>query len=116
MRLNTLVMPHARITGKGAVVLSTEVAKSLLKGVETAPLVQPGLPIIDPTAKDADFSYRLLLVMYDPVGPRYFHANFNDFQNSPDATALIERANALFSKTVTTYRVGDRERKTRSAP
>src|SRR5690606_22600657 len=63
VRMNTLVMPHARITGKATARLAPSTVESLYDALTNAPLMQPGQPIF-PDSLDSlarDFSYTLLL-------------------------------------------------------
>jgi hypothetical protein len=106
VRVNSLVMPHARITGKGTGVLPTADAASMLDGITRSRLVRPGIPVVPRRGLDAEFSYRFLLVLYEAGRPRYFHADFDEFNDSPGRSELLDRANVLLSKTASTYRQG----------
>jgi hypothetical protein len=110
IRVNSLVMPHARITGKGTGVIEMSEATTLLHDIERQSLVRPGRPVIQKRADGPDFSYRLLLVIYDHREPSYFHADFNEFQESAALSDLLARVNALLGKTTSTYRIGDIKR------
>jgi hypothetical protein len=104
VRINTLVMPHARITGKGTGVVSPEEAALFLRTIQNASLVHPGIPA---TAAD-EFSYRLLLALYDQGKPTYFSAAFWEFGGGPGVEPLLNRVNAMLNATTTqTYRHGD---------
>jgi hypothetical protein len=99
VRVNSLVMPHARITGKGTGLVSPERASELLHQLETAPLVLPGIPAPPPDDMTSDFSYGMLLAVYDPDGPRYFHAGPIDGAEGPGRQALLDRINSLLAAT-----------------
>ena len=105
VRINTLVTPHARITGKGTGLMPVVLASELLSAVTTSPLVRPGIPTPLPTDDDGDSesSYKLLLVVLD--GPRVgrFHAKFNDIFPKSEDKDLLERVNRLLGHTSKTY-------------
>lgn len=110
MRVNSLVMPHARITGKGTGLLQMSEAMSLLRDIEQHELVRPGLPDLPQGEDNLEFSYRLLLVVYGAAGARQFHADFNEFETSDARSDLLTRINAVLGKTASTYRTGDIKR------
>jgi hypothetical protein len=110
MRVNSLVMPHARITGKGTGILQMSEAMSMLRDIEQHPLVRSGLPGPPKGEDNLDFSYRLLLVVYGDAGAQYFHADFNEMEASDALSALLTRINAVLGKTASTYRTGDIKR------
>ena len=95
IRVNALVMPHARITGKGTGVVSTQQALGLLEQIEKAPRVHPGLPTPISDDAEGDFSYQLLLARYDTEQPAYFHGEFNEFSDDPGLQSLKHRVDAL---------------------
>ncbi len=101
VRVNALVMPHARITGKGTGLVSVREASAILRQIKAAPLVQPGLPTQAPDGLKGDFSYRVLLAMYDTEPPEYFYAEFNEFSDDPRVEALLDRLNELLAATKT---------------
>ncbi len=108
VRVNSLVMPHARITGKGTGLISNQDASVLLQQIENAPLVRPGLPTPPPEDGNSDFSYRVLLAVYDTGLAEYFHADFNEFSPDPGIQPLMDGLNALLATTKTqTYQHGD---------
>lgn len=95
VRVNTVVMPHARITGKATGVISTQRALALLQQIEKAPLVRPGLPTPLPNDMESDFSYPMLLVRYDHEEPEYFHAELSEASDDPQLEPLRNWVNAL---------------------
>jgi hypothetical protein len=99
VRVNALVMPHARITGKGWGLISNEKATELLRELENAPLVQPGVPVPPPEDMKSDSSYGMLLAVFDPEGPKYFHAENVEFSTDPGRQRLLDRINALLGAT-----------------
>jgi len=108
IRVNALVMPHARITGKGTGVLSMKDAALMVRGIQHAALVRAGAPAKEPRDLDADFTYRLLLATYDHGRPEYFHAVFDESSANSDVPPLLERVNALLAAAQTrTYKHGD---------
>jgi len=104
VRINALVMPHARITGKSTGVLSVDQAASLLHAIEEASSIRPGVPEKTDTI-EADYAYRLLLVTYDQGKAEYFHADFRDFRPDREAKDLLERVDGLLhaSQTITYF-------------
>jgi hypothetical protein len=108
IRVNALVIPHARITGKGTGVVSINDAASMVQRIQRASLVRAGIPAKDPRDLDADFTYRLLLATYDQGRTEYFHADFDESVANPDLPPLLERVNALLAVAKTrTYKHGD---------
>ena len=105
VRVNSLVMPHARITGKGTGLAPAQEIADKLEALTSAPLVQPGVP---PPDKRGDLPHTFLLARYDQDQPRYFYAVFNEFRGTPGMEELLDKVNAILSKTVTTtYEHGD---------
>lgn len=104
VRINSLVMPHARITGKSTGAMSAEQAASLLQAIKEASSIQAGVPSEKDTTR-ADFSYRLLLATYDQGKAEYSHADFRDFVPDRATKDLLERVNALLhaSQTITYF-------------
>jgi hypothetical protein len=109
LRVNALVMPHARIMGKKTGMISRADAEELVEQIAKDPLVQPGPPVGDPRDSNADFSYRLLLAIYDNDGaPQHFHADFDESAETQDSARLLDRVDALIARANTiTYRHGD---------
>jgi hypothetical protein len=64
-----------------------------------------GVPAKSPSSTEEEFSYQLLLVLYDEAIPEYVHAKFNSFLGEPGLETLLKRVNALLSTAgTTTYR------------
>jgi hypothetical protein len=62
-----------------------------------------------PDDANSDFSYRVLLALYDAEPPEYFHADFNESSGDPGLEPLMVRVNALLGTTRTkTYQHGER--------
>lgn len=107
-RVNALVMPHARITGKGTGFVSATEADAMLDELTRASLVRPGLPTPEPRDMRSDFSYRMLLAIYDGDRPRFFHADFKELSEQPAREELLLRVNAVLATAKTsTYKHGD---------
>ena len=100
-RVNSLVMPHARIIGKRTGTLSKDEATSLLNALQAASLMQPGPPVASGTALEGEFSYQALLTLYDGPVPQYFHAAFAEYEPTANDRLLLDRANALLRTTTT---------------
>lgn len=105
VRVNTLVMPHARITGKGSGVVPPALAAELLAAVAASPLIRPGIPTPLATDDDGDseFSYQLLLVVLDGPNAGRFHASFNDIFPKSEDKDLLDRVNRVLGHTSKTY-------------
>ena len=101
VRVNALVMPHARVTGKGTGLLSPDEAASLLHAIRTATPIRPGVPSENETI-EAEFSYRLLLAIYGDGDPEYFYADIDDDAEDPDTRTLLDRVNNLLATASTT--------------
>jgi hypothetical protein len=110
VRINTLVMPHARITGKGTGIVAPGTASQLLDDIVGSPLVLPGIPASAAAADDgeAEFSYSLLVAKFDGPRAEFFHATLNEASPGHDDNELLDRINRLLGKTNKTYRHGDR--------
>ncbi|HYP98407.1 MAG TPA: hypothetical protein VER96_07020 [Polyangiaceae bacterium] len=111
VRVNSLVMPHARITGKATGLVSAAEASALLDELAASPAIHTGIPstAAHSASADAEFSYRLLLAILDGPEPRYFHATFNERSPDADITDLLTRVNRLLSAASTrTYPLGEK--------
>jgi len=105
IRVNALVMPHARITGKGTGVVATQEALGLLQQIEKAPRVRSGLPTPISDDAEGDFSYQLLLARYDTEQPGYFHGEFSESSDDPGLRSLKDAVEALLGTAkIKTYR------------
>jgi len=104
VRVSSLVIPHARITGKGTGLVPVTDADALIERIERSPLVRSGLP---PKPRD-EFSYRLLLAVYAQPKTRYAHADFDESKPNPEFPKLLDHVNAILSRTVPTYPSGDK--------
>ena len=111
MRVNSLVMPHARITGKATGLVSAAKASALLDELAASPAIHTGIPstAAHSASADAEFSYRLLLAILDGPEPRYFHATFNEHSADADIEDLLTRVNRLLGAASTrTYPLGEK--------
>ena len=110
VRVNSLLMPHARITGKGTVLVARDTAEALVRHVSTSSLVRAGLPTWPATATDEienDFSYDLLLVRYTEGAPQYWHASLPmlaaDEAQANQVEQLVAPVNRLLAQSTRTY-------------
>jgi hypothetical protein len=98
LRVNSLVMPHARITGKGSARVSEAALTELVTDLTRSPLVKAGLPAFGDSLREPlarDFSYNLLLVLYEGEhAPRYWHASLWPAMRGDDKTS-VEHAERL---------------------
>lgn len=111
VRVTTLVMPHARITGKGAGRIGRAAVDSFYREVAGSPLVRPGpAPTPDETVRrdvDVEWRYDLLLARFAAGGQRTWHASVRDAaQGGGDRASLVAAINGLLGATDDTYPVG----------
>lgn len=115
VRVNSLVMPHARITGKGSGQITDNELSRLVATLTRSPLVRSGLPVFPDSVESPlsrDFSYDLLLVVFDRgQSPRYWYASFRQAQpENPDRSAgevdeVLDAINEVLGRTSSTYDV-----------
>ena len=113
LRVNSLVMPHARITGKSTGHVDEARLTDLVASVSGLPLVQAGRPAIADSVTDRltrDFSYTLLLTVYEErATPRHWHASFWAAMRGEDSVAiaqmkkLVADINVVLDSTTVTY-------------
>ena len=112
LRVNSLVMPHARITGKGTARIGEQALSELVSDLTRSALVKPGLPAFPDSLREPlgrDFSYNLLLVVYAPgESARYWHATFweamrGDNAESAHLERVLETINRVLGATNQTY-------------
>jgi hypothetical protein len=116
LRVNSMVMPHARITGKGTARLSERTLTDLVSDVTRSGLLKPGLPVFPDSLRGPlarDFSYNLLLVLYEGSdAPRYWHADLWDAmrgdnnERTREMGQLIASIDAVLGRTTRTYEHG----------
>lgn len=109
VRVNVLAMPHARITRKSTTTVTPTTASAWLDDVVASRLLRTGLPATAGTAArgDAEFSYNLLLAIFDGAEARYRHAEFNGFVTNAGTKDLLDRVNRVLGTTAPTYGHGD---------
>jgi hypothetical protein len=113
LRINSLVMPHARITGKGTGRIDEARLTALIASVTGSPLVRAGRPVFADTVTDPlarDFSYTLLLVVYDgSAAPRHWHGSLWTAMRGEDSAAVVQMErltddiDAVLKSTTDTY-------------
>jgi len=109
-RITSLVMPHARITGKGTSRVSTGTWPTLLAALRSNPRTTVGLPTcVDSTAGQRDlgceFSYDLQITSWDHGATQHWHARLSQLPED-SAESLLRPLNALLAGTITTYEHG----------
>lgn len=108
-QVTSLVMPHARITGKNGGRASYDLVSQLLDSLVASRLLLPGAPNRpDSLASGAgrEYSYDFLLVRYDSAAPRMWHAQLGRSSSNDDAKAvdsLLARLNSVLAETRPTY-------------
>ena len=108
IRLNSVVMPHARITGKATKVFSKTEFDRLFKKVAASKLLRAGEPPVDKASGPLtrDFSYDFVIVSWSD-GRRVAHfaklENSEDNTSAKDVSALSDDINALLKGAKTTY-------------
>jgi len=103
LHLNTVVMPHARITGKATATVAMRDLAALFAAIETAPILASGRPSASGPAPSADFSYDFLAVRYSPTGPSYWYGSLDAASDTTHVTKLVAAINRLLDRTVPTY-------------
>lgn len=107
IRLNALVMPHARITGKGTGIIPFAEASALLDRVAGADVMRPGVPSPDGKGNSGEFQWDVLLARFDREPHEFRHAHVGVVP-SEEARDLLDRVNDLLGKASTkVYRHGD---------
>lgn len=107
--LSTLVMPHARITGKAEARIARAALDTFALALTTSPALRRGLPTSADslsTAADGDFAFDFLFTQYEPGGPVHWHGVlFRRGGDGPsaDARAVLEALNGMLKRTKGTY-------------
>jgi hypothetical protein len=108
IRLNSIVMPHARITGKGTRTFTKTEFDQLFNKVAASKLLHEGEPPTDKTSGSLarDFAYDCIVVSWSD-GRRLIRfaklENSDDNTSAKDAEALSADVNALLKGDKTTY-------------
>jgi hypothetical protein len=110
IRLNTLVMPHARITGKGTVVVAPAEFEEFFRYLSSSSALRRGPPVWSDTAKaglDRDFSYDFLAVRFGPDSNQVWSGSLERNAESPVVADLFKVLNKLLSASQPTYSHGN---------
>jgi hypothetical protein len=94
IRVTSLVMPHARITGKGTLRAARGRIDEALLAIIGSSLTHLGFPNPPDSLKDSvsrDFSYNLLLARYTDSSPRYWWAEFWSAERGDTVQAEVLR-------------------------
>lgn len=116
VRVNSLIMPHARITGKATGLITTVQYKAWLKGVLSKGVFQKKTPVVadGENKKDASLSEYTGLLMVDPgedgKNPDVYRAHVAwrktwDKKQEETVTGLFEQYNSLLKDLKQTYPV-----------
>ena len=107
VRVNALVIPHARITSKGTGTVQQQVVDAFFRDIAAIPGVRVGVPTWPdsvPLGMARDFSYDLLLVQYAPAGTKYHHGRLTRAESDTTAQrALNSRFVDLMKMVSSTY-------------
>lgn len=109
VRLSTLVMPHARITGKAEALLARAALDSFALALTTSPALRRGLPTSTDsvsTGADGDFAFDFLFTRYEVDGAVHWHGTLfprGGEGPSADALAVLEALNGMLKRTRATY-------------
>ena len=111
LRLNSLVMPHARITGKGTRRVAAVALDSVAAALARSSVVREGLPAFPDTLREPlgrEWSYNLLFVRYAGDSARYWHAELwpamrGDAVVGQALKKLLEPVNGVLAGTRQTY-------------
>jgi hypothetical protein len=102
VRVTSLVMPHARITGKGASTATVETVDQVLRTMTSSPLVHSGEAPRVSGALDQEFSYELLIARYTAQAPELWHAKLMGADDA-QVDQLLEPINQVIGANTTTY-------------
>jgi hypothetical protein len=121
LRVSSLVMPHARITGKGTGRVADGTLTALLRDLQRSPLVRVGLPTWADTVAAGpgrEYTYQVLLTVYREDTLEHWHAPMLERRPQADAAAvdrLFAQLNTVLETTKPTY-PDSATRAKRSAP
>ena len=110
VRVNSLVMPHARITRKAAGVLPAAAADALLADLVASPLLSPG-PILpgmqpDTSALGRDFRYDVLVFQLRGDSALVRSGALRDHPDTAAVRRFFERVNQVMGQLQPTYTHG----------
>lgn len=105
VRVNALVMPHARITGKATRKISEGEADAFLAIFDSLAFLKAERPS---GGEDllSDFGYDLLAVVYGPSGPRFWTGSFPRTETD-ETKALSKSIEGLMTNATQTYSHGN---------
>ncbi len=110
VRLNSLVMPHARITGKGTKIFSKAEFERLLTKLTTSKLLPEvsASSIKTDNSLSRDFAYDMLVAVYSDGRRSMRFGEIEKLINeatpgAKDAKALLDHLNAMLKEVKTTY-------------
>lgn len=108
VRVNTLVMPHARITGKATGRRGRAQVEQLLAKLTASPLLMRGLPAGADTATDlgSEFGWELLLTRYEAGEARHWHAELRE-ADAAAVESVFAAINAFLDGLQATYPAPD---------
>ena len=106
LRLNTLVMPHARITGKATGHILRDRFTDFLDQLPSSPVLTTGRPTWSDTATTRlarDFSYDFLAVRFGAAQSSSWYGSIGRDPESRAARELLRALNTLLEGTQPTY-------------
>ncbi len=105
VRLNTLVMPHARITGKATATISPGDVADFFRALSSSPALKPGRPVWSDTTMAGlarDFSYDFLAIRFGSDSAVWF-GSLERHQDSAAVAAVFNALNRLLTQAKSTY-------------
>lgn len=113
VRLNALVMPHARITGKATRTVDRDSLAFWLRRFEDLPLLSRGVPSWPASEErlSGESSFDLFLAHWSSEGGRYFHGTISGAADADTALVrrVLEHVNAFARGVTSTYPITDSE-------
>lgn len=110
IRLNTLVMPHARVTGKGTAVINPTELTEFFQVVASSTVLRPGLPVWSDTTKAGlarEFSFDFLAIRFGPTSSEVWSGSIGRNQDSTVVTSVFKALNQFLSRVQPTYGHGN---------
>ena len=106
IRVNSILMPHARITAKATVALPLRVVDEFFASLGRFSVIEPigGLPSGSSSDRRLrDFGYDLAGVRFGDPTPQYWRGTLSRPADSLQARVLLERLDRLLDDATTTY-------------
>ena len=106
IRVNSLVMPHARITGKGTGVIAPAELTELFSTFATSSLLKPGRQASSDTTKTGlarEFSWDFLAIRFGSDSVAQWSGSITMNKDSVGVEQLLKPLNGLLSRTQPTY-------------